>query len=77
MDETGDYKNWQQELERSLFVYLTSCSSSPTDLLQMVRGDAEKVTIRVTLRYCDNNQTKAAKMLGISRGTLRSRLYGK
>lgn len=44
----------------------------------MVISEVEKPLLEVTLEHCGNNQTKAAKILGLSRSTLRKKLerYG-
>ena len=36
---------------------------------------SEKEVIQKTLNYCNGNQTRAAKMLGISRSTLYRKLF--
>ena len=50
----------------------------PQDLFDLVIGQVEHALLDVALARSNNNQSKAAKMLGISRGTLRTRmkLYG-
>ena len=49
-----------------------------TGLYSMVMTEVEKPLIDITLVYCGQNQTKTAKMLGLSRSTLRKKmaLYG-
>ena len=44
----------------------------------MVISEVEKPLIEATLEYCGHNQTKASKILGLSRSTLRKKLelYG-
>ena len=44
----------------------------------MVISEVEKPLIEATLEYCGHNQTKASKLLGLSRSTLRKKLdlYG-
>jgi Fis family transcriptional regulator len=48
------------------------------DLHAMVIGEVEKPLLQATLKHSGNNQTKAAKALGLSRSTLRKKLefYG-
>ena len=47
-------------------------------LYAMVISEVEKPLIEATLEYCGHNQTKASKILGLSRSTLRKKidLYG-
>lgn len=40
----------------------------------MVLGRVEKPLLEIVLREADNNQTRAAEMLGINRNTLRKKL---
>ncbi len=40
----------------------------------MVISEVEKPLIEVALHYCGQNQTKASKVLGLSRSTLRKKL---
>jgi Fis family transcriptional regulator len=46
----------------------------PTELYTTVLDQVEPPLLRATLRYCDNNQSKAAEMLGLNRATLRKKL---
>lgn len=47
---------------------------SSTGLYDIVIQEIEKPLLEVVLQHADNNQTSAAKILGISRGTLRKKL---
>ena len=49
-----------------------------TDLYQLVIGEVEKPLFKAVLRYTNGNQSEAAEILGINRGTLRKKLkqYG-
>jgi len=46
----------------------------PGDLYQLVIGEVEKPLFRAVLRYTNGNQSEAAEVLGINRGTLRKKL---
>jgi Fis family transcriptional regulator len=50
----------------------------PAGLHVMVIGEVEKPLLQATLEHSGYNQTKAAKVLGLSRSTLRKKLefYG-
>ena len=45
---------------------------------QMVLTEVEAPMLEAVMRYCRDNQTKASKVLGLNRGTLRKKLkqYG-
>jgi Fis family transcriptional regulator len=48
------------------------------DVYQMVLAEVEAPLLTQIMRYTRNNQTKASRMLGLNRGTLRKKLkqYG-
>ena len=46
----------------------------PQDLYDLVISQVEHALLEATLYQSKNNQSKAAEMLGISRGTLRTRM---
>lgn len=46
----------------------------PGDLYQLVIGEVEKPLFRAVLDYTNGNQSRAAEILGINRGTLRKKL---
>ena len=46
----------------------------PQDLYDLVVGQVEHTLLDAALAQSNNNQSKAAEMLGISRGTLRTRM---
>lgn len=49
-----------------------------TDVYDMVMAEVEAPMLEVVMRYTRHNQTKAANVLGLNRGTLRKKLkqYG-
>jgi Fis family transcriptional regulator len=46
----------------------------PGDLYQLVLGEVEKPLFRAVLNYTNGNQSEAAEILGMNRGTLRKKL---
>ena len=46
----------------------------PQDLYDLVVGQVEHALLEAALAQSNNNQSKASEMLGISRGTLRTRM---
>jgi Fis family transcriptional regulator, factor for inversion stimulation protein len=58
------------------FIHLNGHDSS--GLYQLVLTEVEKPLLETALKHADFNQTKAAKVLGLSRSTLRKKLelYG-
>ena len=49
-----------------------------TDVYEMVLSEVEAPLLEVVMKYTRHNQTKAANVLGLNRGTLRKKLkqYG-
>ena len=48
--------------------------TDPVDLYQFVLEEIETPLFRAVMEHCKYNQSRAAIMLGISRGTLRTKL---
>lgn len=46
----------------------------PADLYQLVIGEVERPLLNAVLHYANGNQSVAATILGINRGTLRKKL---
>ena len=46
----------------------------PCELHQLVMAQVERPLLEMTLNYANGNQSLAAEILGLSRGTLRKRL---
>lgn len=46
----------------------------PGDLYEMVIGEIERPLLKTVLDYTEGNQSQAADILGINRGTLRKKL---
>lgn len=58
------FKNYYNHLE----------GSEPTDVMELFESQAKAAAIEATMNYTRGNQSKAAKVMGISRGTLRKLL---
>lgn len=69
----------RRNVERSLDNYLQQLNGeTPANLYSMVISEVEKPLLEMVLKLTNGNQSKAAIILGISRGTLRKKmaLYG-
>jgi Fis family transcriptional regulator len=61
--------------ERALSDYFTSLNGHrPAQLYDMVLREVEEPLFRAVLDYASGNQSRAAVILGINRGTLRKKL---
>ncbi|ABX77806.1 Fis family transcriptional regulator [Coxiella burnetii] len=71
--ETG--QSFASSVQQSLQSYFARLDGEdPVNLYSMVLAEMEVPLLRVVMRYTKNNQSKAAKILGLSRGTLRKKL---
>jgi Fis family transcriptional regulator len=64
-----------QSVESSLDSFFKQLNGEePTDLYQMVLTEMERPLLEVVMRESENNQSRAARMLGLNRNTLRKKL---
>ena len=66
-------------VEEALNIYFDNLKGhEPADVYEMVLAEVERPMLAVVLQRVGGNQSKAAQILGMSRGTLRKklRLYG-
>ncbi len=64
-----------RSVENSLEEYFRKLDGEPPhDIYDMVIGHVEKALLASVLARANGNQTQAADMLGLNRGTLRSKL---
>jgi Fis family transcriptional regulator len=62
-------------VKRSLEQYIKDLNgTAPNDLYSMVLAQVEKPMLEIIMQRADNNQSRAAEMLGINRNTLRKKL---
>ncbi|MCH7815598.1 MAG: DNA-binding transcriptional regulator Fis [Proteobacteria bacterium] len=69
----------RSEVEKALRRYFLHLEDEPvTDLYQMVISEVEVPLLQAVMQHTGNNQSKASIMLGLNRGTLRTKLkqYG-
>ncbi len=78
-DEEIKGQTLAQCVTHSLESYFRELDGHDTsDLYQLVMTEVERPMLRSVMNYVNGNQSRAATMLGISRGTLRKKLnlYG-
>ncbi len=55
--------------------YFTSLGDQqPTDVYRLVMEEVERPLLECVMHQCEGNQSRAAKILGLSRATLRKKL---
>ena len=73
--DNRDDRTLAQCVEAALEKYFIHLEGQdPTGLYQMVLGEMEKPLLETVMRQAGGNQTRAAEILGINRGTLRKKL---
>jgi Fis family transcriptional regulator len=85
-DQTGEYRNnggnealLRDSVTTAVRGYLDQLDGQlGNDVYQMVLAEVEAPLLTQIMQYTRNNQTKASRMLGLNRGTLRKKLkqYG-
>ena len=69
----------RENVEAAMANYFKHLDGQPvSDVYQMVLSEVEAPLLEQVMKYVRNNQTKAAHLLGLNRGTLRKKLkqYG-
>ena len=69
----------RENVESAMANYFKHLDGQPvSDVYQMVMSEIEAPLLEQVMKYVRNNQTKAAHLLGLNRGTLRKKLkqYG-
>jgi Fis family transcriptional regulator len=68
-------KPLRQHTEEAISSYFASLNGdSPGELYDLVLGEVEQPLFKAVMDYTDGNQSQAAVILGINRGTLRKKL---
>lgn len=73
--KTPDVKPLSHSVSECLDDYFRNLNGhSPSELYGFILEQIEPPLLKATLRYCENNQSRAAEMLGLNRATLRKKL---
>ena len=69
-------KPLKDEVRKSMNRYFNQLDqkNTPIDVYQLVLNEVEPPLLRSVMQFSNNNQSKAAKILGINRTTLRTKL---
>lgn len=77
--QPGHAQSLRDYVEQAVTNYFKSLEGQDvTEVYDMVLSEVEAPLLEVVMKYCRHNQTKAAIILGLNRGTLRKKLkqYG-
>ena len=69
-------KPLKDEVRKAMSRYFNQLDqkNTPIDVYQLVLNEVEPPLLRSVMQFSNNNQSKAAKILGINRTTLRTKL---
>ena len=71
----GEGRQLGHQVSKSMTKYFKELDGEkPTDIYNMVLKEVELPLLEIVMKECNDNQTKASKILGINRGTLRTKL---
>jgi len=79
MGKKNNSQSLQQTVKENVEMYFEDMQDqTPEGLYSLFMSQVEPPLLKVVLKKCRNNQSKAAAMLGINRNTLRKKmaLYG-
>lgn len=73
--QSNDALSLKESVNQTLQQYIAQLDGqAPANLYDLVLAEVEKPLLEMVLKLTNNNQSKAAIVLGISRGTLRKKM---
>jgi len=71
----GEGKELSTKVEKSLKAYFKQLDGEPPcNVYKMVLKEVEAPLLKIIMEQCNGNQSLASEMLGLNRGTLRTKL---
>ena len=68
-------KTLSEQVKKAMSKYFKALDDiEPANVYEMVMGEVEPELLRAVMKLANNNQSKAAIMLGLNRATLRKKL---
>jgi len=77
--EAQDYPTLRDSVTRAMNNYFSHLEGAePADIYDMVMNEVEEPLLEAVMTFTKNNQSRAASIMGLNRGTLRKKLkrYG-
>ena len=69
-------KTLSEQVKKAMSKYFKALDDiEPANVYEMVMGEVEPELLRAVMKFANNNQSKAAIMLGLNRATLRKKLH--
>ena len=69
-------KPLSEQVRKAMKKYFAALGdAAPANVYEMVMVEVEPELLKAVMEYTNNNQSKAANVLGLNRATLRKKLY--
>ncbi|WP_298635601.1 DNA-binding transcriptional regulator Fis [uncultured Umboniibacter sp.] len=70
-----DYPTLRDSVARSMRNYFKALEGQePSEIYDMVMNEVEEPLLEAVMKFTKNNQSRAASIMGLNRGTLRKKL---
>ncbi len=69
-------KPLSEQVKKAMKKYFAALGdTNPKNVYELVMAEVEPELLKAVMRYTNNNQSKAANVLGLNRATLRKKLH--
>ena len=69
-------KSLSEQVKKAMKKYFANLGdANPANIYEMVMAQVEPELFKAVMKHTNNNQSKAANILGLNRATLRKKLY--
>ena len=69
-------KPLSEQVKKAMKKYFATLgNTNPANVYEMVMAEVEPELLKAVMKYTNNNQSKAANVLGLNRATLRKKLH--
>ena len=69
-------KSLSEQVKKAMKKYFSALGeTNPANVYELVMAEVEPELLKAVMRYTNNNQSKAANVLGLNRATLRKKLH--
>ena len=69
-------KPLSEQVKKAMKKYFAALGdTNPKNVYELVMAEVEPELLKAVMRYTNNNQSKAANLLGLNRATLRKKLH--
>ena len=69
-------KPLSEQVKKAMKRYFAALGdTNPSNVYELVMAEVEPELLKAVMKYTNNNQSKAANVLGLNRATLRKKLY--